>query len=79
MGVYVKGMNMPQSCITCRMECIVRLHDSTKRSKDCPLVEVPTPHGRLIDADDIKTITVACTERGCIKHIDAPTVIEREE
>ena len=23
-----------------------------KVPKDCPIVEVPTPHGRLIDADD---------------------------
>lgn len=24
------------------------------KHKDCPLVEVPTPHGRLIDADELK-------------------------
>ena len=24
------------------------------RHPDCPLVEVPTPHGRLIDADELK-------------------------
>lgn len=23
----------------------------TERANDCPLIEVPTPHGRLIDAD----------------------------
>ena len=26
-----------------------------KRHEDCPLVEVPEPHGRLIDADELKT------------------------
>lgn len=25
-----------------------------KVPKDCPLVEIPTPHGRLIDADELK-------------------------
>ena len=29
---------------------------STKRNRFCPLSEVPTPHGRLIDADNIQTI-----------------------
>ena len=24
-----------------------------KRCKDCPIVEIPTPHGRLIDADEL--------------------------
>lgn len=28
------------------------LIDNTKREEHCPLIEVPTPHGRLIDADD---------------------------
>lgn len=34
--------------------CCVITHKtltSTKRNRFCPLVEVPTPHGRLIDAD----------------------------
>ena len=25
-----------------------------RRRADCPLIEVPTPHGRLIDADEFK-------------------------
>lgn len=44
-----------------------------------PLVEIPTPHGRLIDADDIDSITVVCTDHGTIKRIDAQTIIEAEE
>nr|WP_316621097.1 hypothetical protein [uncultured Ruminococcus sp.] len=43
------------------------------------LTEVSTPHGRLIDADDIDNITVVCTNRGTLKRIDAPTIIEAEE
>ena len=26
----------------------------TDRRNDCPLIEVPTPHGRLIDADELE-------------------------
>ena len=43
MGVYIKGMAMPQSCICCRLECLFRMHDSHNRSSYCPLVEVKEP------------------------------------
>ena len=35
--------------------CYVQPHHYHKdnRDPDCPLVEVPTPHGRLIDADNL--------------------------
>lgn len=55
--------------------------DSDKeRLYDCPLVEIPTPHGRLIDADEIIRIWDGATFKGSIKPlIDArPTVIEAE-
>ena len=61
MGVYIKGMEMPKSCIECP------LHDgigcnafntikpktlmSDKRIAFCPLVEVPEPHGDLMGTD----------------------------
>ena len=86
MGVYIKGIDMPKEPWDCPChngetgQCkVINIGCYDYIPKNCPLVEIPTPHGRLIDADDIKTITVACTERGCIKHIDAPTVIESEE
>ena len=48
----------------------------------CPLIEVPTPHGRLIDADELanktfysKTSAPYITYK---KFVDAPTVIEAE-
>ena len=52
------------------------LIDNTKREEHCPLIEVPTPHGRLIDADAYIELTgwlMAFVLR------DAPTVIEAEE
>ena len=65
MSVLIKGMEMPESCMKCRLrklwpqdyltECNVDSElyshcDNPTRHEDCPLVEVPA-HGRLIDAD----------------------------
>lgn len=51
----------------------------------CPIVEIKTPHGRLVDADELKTafpvcdnskpVLVSCV-RATINHM--PTVIESE-
>lgn len=58
MGVYIKGMEMPDNCALCPMwdagNCLVAAEaiicEYAKRPSDCPLVPVPS-HGRLIDAD----------------------------
>lgn len=65
MGVYIKGMEMPQSCMNCMFcgfaganceldTCLItgnaQKHIPHSKMPDCPLIEVP-PHGRLIDAD----------------------------
>lgn len=50
---------------------------SGERPPECPLVEVPTPHGRLIDADELEelfreTITGLMTRtdmRGAYEHM----------
>ena len=64
MGVYIKGMKMPISCAMCplchrsfdgnetKLACygIKKWCDENMdRLNDCPLVEVPEPHGDLID------------------------------
>lgn len=61
MSILIKGMGMPKSCNKCPMTadryCRIIGYPNgdaiNKRYKPlwCPLVEVPTPHGRLIDAD----------------------------
>lgn len=50
------------------------------RARFCPLVEVPIPHGRLIDADATVKVWSGCTFRGNLNPlIEArPTVIEAE-
>lgn len=65
MSVLIKGMEMPKNCHECslcfvdssaigycylRDECSDAESTYLERRVDCPLVEVPTPHGRLIDA-----------------------------
>ena len=59
MSVLIKGMDMPETCFDCAMFvsgwCDAMDKDLTyeigKTGKPdwCPLVEVPTPHGDLID------------------------------
>lgn len=59
MSILVRGMKMPETCSDCELYpydfCMVTENSSdkawTQRQDDCPLIEVTTPHGRLIDAD----------------------------
>ena len=66
MSVTVTGMEMPRTCFDCawsyyvgngRAMCkivskTVKTDIMIKRRADfCPLAEIPTPHGRLVDAD----------------------------
>lgn len=68
MSILIRGMAMPKNCAECKMWCICEcLNDFEDfesicyavedgdliRDKNCPLVEIPIPHGRLIDADKI--------------------------
>lgn len=65
MSVLIKGMEIPESCIECWFYVDKRCYlfsngvpnrynyDAFKKPKWCELIDVPTPHGRLIDADAI--------------------------
>lgn len=67
MAVLIEGMKIPFTCLTCDFhKCAGGVGDFcslTKRRqfrfknrpKDCPLIEVPEPHGRLGDLDELKT------------------------
>lgn len=54
MSIYIKGMAMPKNCDDCFLSrwdaCNERFYCMFD---DCPLVEVPVPHGRLIDVDKL--------------------------
>lgn len=65
--VVIKGMTLPKTCGKCplKVEANWGLYTcpfqpeyvfalvSTFRSDKCPLIEVPEPHGRLVDADEM--------------------------
>ena len=68
MSVIVKNMEMPKNCRTCPMlfdghsyrwcnitgESLGIEETDNGRDEYCPLIELP-PHGRLIDADELKS------------------------
>jgi len=101
MSIILKGIDMPKSCGKCEFnynleggsyewwECVI-LHDDINqfdtRRTDCPLIEIPTPHGRLIDADALeleKEVELADDWKtaheiaNCVKY--APTILEAEK
>ena len=64
MSVLIKGMEMPKNCDECELMTAnygcafvgaVGGESYRKRAWDCPLVEVPTPHGDLIDKKRLDT------------------------
>ena len=90
MSILIEDMEMPTACFACKLlnetywACRVHgdaNHSADRRPTDCPLVEVP-PHGRLIDADVMKTKMVCSEywEKVLIEWIDEQkTVIPAEE
>lgn len=59
MGIYIRGMEMPECCGYCPFEhkkyCMAKpslMVESADRHPRCPLVPVPQ-HRRLIDADEL--------------------------
>ena len=86
MSVIITGMEMPRSCIECRFRqyeyCDLQRQDvyavnimdyalSFERHPSCPLVEIPTPHGRLIDADKLKSRLVLDNDSNELQRISA--------
>ena len=101
-SILIKGMDMPKSCADCFFRqaapnsldvyfCYAdknnryAVHD--KRPLFCPLVEVPTPHGDLIDKEQLKQLLLDLWRSGCnytisdlIREIvDIKPIIEAEE
>lgn len=99
MSILIRGMEMPQNCYDCPFiraswgndyycakgkGCEGSLASIfIGRMDNCPLVEIPTPHGRLIDADKLANETFyGATSAPYItywKFMNAPTVIEAEK
>ena len=99
-AILIKNMEMPKTCSDCPIDydfvcCqffdkswVAMGFDNTEgRHLDCPLVELTKPHGRLIDADELKNkysgwynmIDGKSIRAVQAKEIDwMPTVIEAE-
>ena len=53
MSILIKDMEMPERCGQCFLRvgnCKQRIY-MEQRPKGCPLIDIPTPHGRLGDLD----------------------------
>lgn len=95
MSAIIKGIKKPSACEWCNFICgsgmdwycgagRFMIYDYKSVHKDCPLINIPTPHGRLIDAvklsiDVLETMNRE-TDDTVIGLIDrAPTIIEAEQ
>ena len=100
MSILIRGMEMPKNCLECPCCTLgycrvdVKTTEYAKyvfpdgqddRHSDCPLVEIPTPHGNLKDESDIISLieVMFCKDKDGMEHAiqcvkDAPTVIEAE-
>lgn len=95
MSVLVKGMKMPKSCGRCWFNnsslscaitgsCIDRDDENGDRLDDCPIVELPDKHGRLVDADESeKYFWEHLDDNGMAGAMNAinemPTIVESED
>jgi len=84
MSLLIKGMSMPKSCKDCLCReypkfsfesdwcCLNQktISDVKVISPNCPLVNVPTPHGRLIDADKAATSISMMNNHPCGNSIE---------
>lgn len=90
MSILIKTMKFPYDCYACPFNDVVGIRcqpnnfDFEKR-EDCPLLSVDSRHGRLIDADVLKSHYAWWGEDSEQKKlfdqiIDLqPTVVEQEE
>ena len=96
MSAIIKGMKKSSACEWCKFICgsgidwycgagRFMIYDYKSVHKDCPLINIPTPHGRLIDADELtRYIEHAYGDRDIVKLVTnniarQQTIIEAEE
>ena len=93
MSILIKGMDMPKDCSYCILAnkhinglCEAKYYCRLEADYEhCPLIEIPTPHGRLIDGDEFKSWVddwYDCTDIGNIVESwidERPTILEAEE
>ena len=89
MSLYIKGLDMPKGediCLTWRIrrKDLNAVHYQPIRKKD--IIEIPTPHGRLIDMDELlshlsKDPLFDLVERYGVSGVieSRPTILEAED
>ena len=88
MSILIKKMEMPKGCWACpfavgkHYECLFTKKSYnwglTTRPSDCPLIEVKSPHGRLIDANKATEESMKRTGKRLLAIDTALTIIEAE-
>ena len=96
MSVLIKSnVHLPRSCRDCPFNysgvciasanCLKTKNFMKARNPDCPIIEIPTPHGDLVDRDDltdeINRVTFAERYDYNVAYnivTDAETIIEAE-
>ena len=94
MSVLIKGINMPKEPWECPCHngengnCNVTQKVCFEIPKDCPIVEIQTPHGDLIDRDKLNTYFQLVNDFGDVVGVrhaisineveEAPVIIESE-
>ena len=96
MSLLIKGnVHLPRSCRDCPFNysgvciasanCLKTKSFMKARNPDCPIIEIPTPHGDLVDRDDlideINRVTFAERYDYNVAYnivTDAETIIEAE-
>ena len=68
-------------CMVSDKECV---NGSEKRADSCPLIEIPTPHGRLIDGDIVADMLDSMMAHKTLHNafdevLNMPTIIESED
>ena len=86
---YIVPRQKPTACRNCHFMDRITYDCKLMRTEDypdfetqytnCPLIEIHTPHGRLIDADAIQDYNVETFGQRLLIIDTAPTVIEAED
>jgi len=100
MSIIVKGLKKPKGCFPCwfsyvrekdlALVCAINgANVDEQKPLNCPLVEIPTPHGKLIDERDVllTNLEILMCEGSykdalkliCEKLDDAPTILDAED
>ena len=89
MGIYIPNMSKPKDCSECILadKHLNGLYEAKYYCRleadyeHCPLVEIPTPHGRLGDLD---VLLEESLKEGAYNYVDSwqiaeqPTILEEE-